>query len=135
MIKGSCLCRNIKYQITGELGDITNCHCTSCRKAHSAAFSSVAAVKIKDISFTSGYELLKAFESSAGKKRYFCTNCGSQIYAHREGQEHFILRLGTLDDDPNVRATQHIWVSLKAPWYEIENDGNLPQFNEWSDNR
>lgn len=135
MIKGSCLCRGIEYEISGDVGNITHCHCTTCRKAHGAAFSSVAAVKIKDFNFVSGEELLKSFESSVDKKRYFCSNCGSHIYAHRKETEHFILRLGTLDDDPKVRPANHIWVSLKAPWYSIEGDSKLPQFDEWPDDR
>jgi len=81
---GSCLCGNVKYEIRGDLGDIIHCHCTTCRKAHASAFSSVAPVDVDDFKVTSGSELLKFYESSPGKKRYFCSNCGSQIYAHRE---------------------------------------------------
>jgi len=135
MIKGSCLCGEIKYQVKGVLSDITHCHCTTCRKAHGSAFSSVSAVDINDFSCISGREHLKSFESSPGKKRYFCSNCGSHIYAHKEEQEHFVLRLGTLDDDPMVRPVNHIWTSLKAPWYEIKKDCQLPQFEEWPDDR
>jgi hypothetical protein len=135
MIRGSCLCGQVAYEISGELGDIIHCHCTTCRKAHGTAFSSVAAVQIEDFKFASGEDLLKSYESSPGKKRFFCSNCGSQIYAHREGQKHCIFRLGTLDDDPVVRPVKHIWVSLKAPWYEIESDCKLPQVEQWPDDR
>ncbi|MCG8428969.1 MAG: GFA family protein [Chromatiales bacterium] len=134
-MRGSCLCGGVQYEITGQLGDITHCHCTTCRKAHGAAFSSVAAVQIKDFNCLEGSEFLKSFQSSPGKRRYFCSNCGSHIYAHREEQEHYVLRLGTLDDDPEVRPVNHIWVSLKAPWYEIAEDAQLPQFSEWPDDR
>ena len=135
MIKGSCLCGQVKYEISGEMSDITHCHCTSCRKAHGTAFSSVSAVPIKQFHVLSGEKLLKSYESSPNKSRYFCSNCGSQIYAHRKPQEHYIVRLGTLDDDPKVRPTNHIWVSLKAPWYDIEHDGKLKKFETWPDNR
>ena len=135
MIKGSCMCGKVTYVIKGEIGDITHCHCTTCRKAHGSAFSSVAAVQIEDFEFTSGSELIKCFPSSPDKVRCFCSNCGSHIYAHREGQGHYILRLGTLDDDPGVRPVNHIWLSLKAPWYEPETDCNLPKYEEWADDR
>ena len=95
----------------------------------------MAAVQIEDFEFTSGRELIKCFPSSPDKVRCFCSNCGSHIYAHREGQAHYILRLGTLDDDPGVRPVNHIWLSLKAPWYELETDCDLPKFEEWSDDR
>jgi len=135
MIKGSCMCGKVTYAIKGEIGNITHCHCTTCRKAHGSAFSSVAAVQIEDFEFTSGRELIKCFPSSSDKVRCFCSNCGSHIYAHREGQAHYILRLGTLDDDPGVRPVNHIWLSLKAPWYEPETDCDLPKFEEWADDR
>lgn len=132
---GSCLCGGIKYEISGELGDITHCHCTTCRKAHGAAFSSVAAIESTFIKFTSGQELLKSYQSSPGKHRYFCSNCGSQIYAQRENQSHYILRLGTLDKVPEINAIDHIWVSQKAAWYDIQKDALLPQYKEWPDDR
>lgn len=135
MIKGSCMCGKITYGIDGHIGEITHCHCTTCRKAHGSAFSSVAAVQIDDFEFTSGESLIKCHQSSPGKSRWFCSNCGSHIYAHRESQKHYILRLGTLDDDPMVKPKNHIWVGLKAPWYEIEEDYKLPQFKEWPDDR
>ncbi len=128
MITGSCLCGNVTYTISGTVGDIVHCHCTTCRKAHGSAFSSVAAVA--DAHFNlSDTEQLKSFESSKGKKRYFCANCGTQVYAKRENTEHLILRLGSLDDDPESSEKQHIWVSQKAPWYSIDN--NLPEHQEF----
>ena len=40
MLKGSCLCGGVKYEIDGELGAVTNCHCSLCRKMSGSAFSS-----------------------------------------------------------------------------------------------
>lgn len=135
MVKGSCLCGGVKYEISGEMGEITHCHCTTCRKAHGAAFSSVSAVRLENFKVTAGEEILKFYESSPGKKRYFCPHCGAHIYAHRQTQQHIILRFGTLDDDPGVRPVNHIWMSMKPPWYEIETDCKLPRFAEWPDDR
>jgi hypothetical protein len=135
MIKGSCMCGDVRYAIQGNIGEITHCYCTTCRKAHGSAFSSVAAVQIGDFKFVSGESLIKCYKSSPDKVRCFCSNCGSHIYAHREGQKHYILRLGTLDDDPMVKPVNHIWLSLKAPWYDLETDCSLPKYEEWADER
>ena len=133
MIKGSCLCGQVKYEISGKLSSVGHCHCITCRKAHGSAFSSVAAVNDNDIKFSVDKNMLKFYESSPGKKRYFCSNCGSQIYAKRDNQSHYILRLGTLDNDPLVRPEYHIWLEQKAPWYEIKTDHKLPMFRTWQD--
>ena len=129
------MCGAVEYAIRGDIGDITHCHCTTCRKAHGSAFSSVAAVQIDDFEFISGADVIKCYNSSPDKVRCFCSNCGSHIYAHRGGQKHFILRLGTLDDDPETRPVNHIWVSQKAPWYDLEKDCDLPKYDEWADDR
>lgn len=128
MTKGSCLCGKVNYEITGKLGDIVHCHCQTCRKAHGAAFSSVAAVSDSDFKLK-GEHMLKSFESSKGKKRYFCSNCGTQVYAKRENTQHIILRLGSLDTDPASPEKAHIWVSQKASWYTINQ--HLPQLAEF----
>jgi hypothetical protein len=128
MIDGSCLCGQVKYEISGSVGDIVHCHCRTCRKAHGSAFSSVASVDDVDFKLI-GADSLKSYESSSGKKRYFCSNCGTQIYAKRNGTRHIVLRLGSLDDAPGSMERCHIWVSQKADWYSINAD--LPEHREF----
>lgn len=70
-MKGSCLCRGVKYEIIGELSDALNCHCSMCRKAHSAAFRSRARVNTSDFKWVQGEELVTYFESSPGNHRGF----------------------------------------------------------------
>ncbi len=127
LIRGSCLCGKVTYEVSGDVGEIVHCHCVTCRKAHGAAFSSVAAVQNEDFTLT-GEENLNRFESSSGKHRYFCSNCGTQIYAKRDKTNHIILRLGSLDSDPMTKERSHIWVSEKADWYSISN--KLPEYLE-----
>jgi hypothetical protein len=82
-----------------------------------------------DFVVTSGHALIKAFESSPGEYRHFCTECGSPIYARiREGKGTVSVRCGTLEDDPLMRPTAHIYVASKAPWFEIHDQ--LLQFAE-----
>jgi len=38
MLRGSCLCGQARYEISGKLYDPLNCHCSMCRKAQGAAF-------------------------------------------------------------------------------------------------
>lgn len=48
MLRGSCLCGGVRYEITGPLSGALNCHCSMCRKAHGAAFRSRARVRAAD---------------------------------------------------------------------------------------
>jgi hypothetical protein len=117
-VVGSCLCGTIRYAASG-LGAIGHCHCETCRKAHTAAFSSVARVARANFRWTQGEDALSWFESSPGKRRYFCSRCGSQLTAGWVHEDELILRLGSLDTDPQSQAVAHIWTSDKAPWYDI----------------
>ncbi|WP_261844320.1 GFA family protein [Aliamphritea ceti] len=134
MITGSCLCGAVKYSLNGPMGEIVHCHCETCRKTHSSAFSSVAAVADTDFNLQVAVNQLGCFESSPGKRRYFCQACGSHLYAKRDNTEHVILRLGSLDDssltvENTPRERNHIWVSQQANWYQ--RDAELPAFDEY----
>ena len=124
-ITGSCLCGAVNYQISQNIGDIVHCHCIKCRKAHGAAFSTVAKIDDKNFSIT-GEEKLNRYQSSSGKTRCFCSNCGSQIYAKRDNTDFIILRLGTLNDDSMIdsqfQEVKHIWLAEKACWYEVHSE-------------
>lgn len=125
-ITGSCLCGEIHYSINQSVGDVIHCHCIKCRKAHGSAFSSVAKIESEHFSLNNASQHLKSYQSSAGKHRYFCSNCGSQIYAKRDNTDFIILRLGTLNDgsmeNTEHQESKHIWLSEKANWYELHSE-------------
>jgi hypothetical protein len=128
MLSGSCLCGDVAYEIDGALGPLGHCHCRTCRKAHSAAFATTARVERPRFRWTRGEGSVASFESTPGKRRFFCPRCGSQLMAAWDGAPYVILRVGSLDSDPVGRPAVHIWTSEKAPWHEIT-DG-LPQLAE-----
>ena len=75
-----------------------------------------------------GAEHLGSFESSRGKHRHFCNNCGTQVYAQREGKKHVILRLGSLDTTLDANEFAHTWTSHSVDWFDL--DGDLPRYAE-----
>ena len=134
MVTGGCHCGAIQYQVSGEIRGFMHCHCRTCRKINGTVYGSSGMARTSDFEILSGAEQLTDYESSPGKHRCFCNRCGSHIYAFYERQQEFIvLRMGTLDGDPHVRPDAHIWVSQKAPWYEIRDD--LPQFDQELESR
>jgi len=124
MLKGSCLCGAIRYESDGPPGPLLNCHCETCRKAHGAAFATTTRVPRAGFRWTDGEELLSSYESSPGKRRHFCSRCGSQLVAAWDAEDEIIIRVGSLDTDPGSKPVVHIWTDLKAPWYDL--DARLP---------
>ncbi len=128
VMKGGCLCGKISYRISGNIVGINYCHCKQCQKASGSAFATSAAVNIDEFKITTGKNYLKAYQSSEGKDRYFCSHCGSPIYSHRRHANTVYIRLGTLDDDPVKRPEVHIFTTEKAGWHKITD--NITQLNE-----
>jgi hypothetical protein len=92
-LKGSCLCGAVRYEADQLDLPIGHCHCTTCRKAHAAAFATTAGVMRDHFRWQSGEDKLAAYESSPGKLRRFCSVCGTHLVAERSSQQHLILRL------------------------------------------
>lgn len=132
-MRGSCLCGAIAYEIDAPAERIVHCHCQTCRKAQSAAFSSNTFIPREHFRWIHGQELLSFYESSPGKSRYFCSVCGSHLVAMRENQPHVIVRVATLDEDPNVSEFAHIWTSHDLPWLDYR--AELPSYPEFAPNK
>jgi hypothetical protein len=126
MISGRCLCEKITFEIDSNLRETAYCHCTKCRRASGSAFAVNAVFKAKAMKWLTGRKLIEEYESSPGKFRAFCRNCGSPIYARHLGQPKWLsIRLGVLDGDPGIRPSAHFNVGSKAPWFTVTDD--LPQ--------
>jgi hypothetical protein len=127
MLRGSCACGRVRYEIRGALiGPVTYCHCWRCRKHSGSSFGTTAGVKAAEFFVVSGERLLSSWESSPGVQRFFASCCGSPIYKRQQASPALIgFRLGTLDTDPSRRADMHFMVGSKAPWVELHD--SLPQ--------
>ena len=130
MLKGSCLCGTVNYEVHSELGPIIMCHCKICRKANGTAYATNAPISKQGFKLLSGEQALAEFESTPGMLRIFCRNCGSPIYSRRPHLPDVIrLRLGTLDTPITSKPAAHIFVGSKAEWEDIQDA--LPQNPEW----
>ena len=131
MYEGSCLCGSIQYRIEGELSDFGYCHCKSCRKASGSAFGANAGFERRNFSLSDPSGVLREYESSSGKTRAFCSNCGSPIYAYLTTTPDLVrVRLGSLDMPFTKHAKAHTFVSDKASWEFIHDD--LCRFDQWA---
>lgn len=127
-MRGGCHCGTVRYEID-RLDSLGHCHCVTCRKTHAAAFVTTGRVPRESFRWLQGEEKLSAYESSPGKKRYFCSVCGCHIVAAREGASYVILRAASLDDDPGIRPQRRIWRSHDAPW--LFEDRAIPSYAEY----
>lgn len=129
-IGGSCLCGGVRFEVTLPFSDANYCHCSRCRK-HSGAEAGVQArVARERFRLVAGEELIRVYEPDDGAVKAFCSVCGSSLFGRTwpHGDE-ISIRLGTLDDDPEIRPQLRTFVDSAAPWSELPDDG-LPRFSE-----
>lgn len=132
--KGGCLCGKVRFEIMGEIKSIIMCHCSQCRKAQGSAFATNGIVDVDNFTFVSGEDELTSYETSPGKKRYFCKQCGSPILSRIKSVPATVrVRLGTISSDIAERPVAHIFASSKANWEDIEDD--IPQFETYEPGR
>jgi hypothetical protein len=127
VLRGSCLCQGVAFEVHGQVIDLLYCHCSMCRKAHGSAFRARGKVLTSEFRWVRGEQLVRYFESSPGQHRGFCSVCGSNLVTKMTDKPKVLgLALGVLDDDPVNRPICHVHVASKAPWHEIADE--LPQF-------
>jgi hypothetical protein len=121
---GSCLCGQIRYDVSGPLRPVVYCHCTQCRK-QSGHFVAATSAADGDLS-VDGAEKLRWYAATVSAKRGFCSNCGSLLFWKANGSAKTSIMAGGFDDPTGIGEGHHIFCADKGDYYEI--DGGLPQY-------
>jgi hypothetical protein len=77
MLRGSCLCGGIVFEIAGEVPGIGQCHCSLCRKVSGVGSAAAIAISADRLKWISGQDLLQGFQRPSGYGTSFCRVCGS----------------------------------------------------------
>ena len=126
MLKGTCLCGAVRFEIEGTLERQPEaCHCSQCRKQSSHFF---VAVNVRRKAQTiHGGDKVAWYRSSAKVERGFCSVCGSSLFWNPtiEGYEWTAVAMGAFDSPTGTRLAKHTFMGDKGDYYEI--DDGLPQ--------
>lgn len=127
MIKGSCCCGAIKFELSAPPTMMGTCHCSRCRKLGASTF---VFVKREHFHWLEGQECVTNYQPNLPYKytRCFCKQCGTSLGEVSSQEASFPIAANTLDDDPQVHNTFHEFVTNKPAWYEICDDAK--QFPE-----
>ena len=120
---GGCLCGAIRYTISAPITELRACHCVHCQRASGSDGTVAAFVPRSGFKIDKGEAKRFTTKADSGRTlvRYFCADCGSPIYSHRETTPDMLgVRAGTLDDSSDLRITTHIWASMARPWSHID---------------
>ena len=122
-VSGGCYCRAVRYRARGVKPQVTECHCSQCRRQSGHRYATTGA-KTSDMEIE-GADKVTWFRATPNAERGFCSVCGSTLFWKRSGQDYSAILAGTIDEPNDLVLTKHIFVSDKGGYYEI-NDG-LPK--------
>jgi len=113
---GSCLCGEVRFEVTGEFDGFFLCHCSRCRKgtgsAHAAnLFSSRAA-----LDWLAGEAQVQTYSVEGTRhQRSFCGACGSAV-PRKHPLAGVVVPAGSLDTALGMTPTAHICCASRADW-------------------
>jgi len=123
-IKGGCLCKATRYEISEDILKTGICHCRSCQQATGSGFYPFIVVKSDAIKITGD---LKEFTKigGSGKKVHegFCSNCGSTLFGRPEVWPHIrTVSASSLDNPELFHPEMDAWLEDAQPWVELKSD-------------
>lgn len=69
-----------------------------------------------------GAQHIGRYDSSAWAERGFCTRCGTHLFYRLKARDHYILWLGTFDDQSPFKVVNEIFVDEKPASYALAGD-------------
>jgi hypothetical protein len=128
-IEGGCYCKQVRYDITGEIGMKIQCFCRECQYVTGGDSLLTFAVPKDGFAITQGE--LKDFrrdDLESPVTRQFCPNCGTHITSiAMPGM--VLIKAGTLDDRSNFDGPGMAIYTCDAQPYHAVPEG-IPTFEK-----
>lgn len=133
---GECLCKAVQYEITGDLPDFYQCHCSQCRKVTGSANNTGTFVKQTHFKWLCGEGAISSFRGEDGYRSDFCYHCGSPVPNPVKETDFMWIPVGTLQlsETDSAKVAAHLHTDSKANWDQICGEAKCyqtqPEFEE-----
>ena len=118
-MKGGCQCGNIRFEIKGELGKASICHCRMCQKAFGNFFAPLVSVRGASVIWSNEPS---RFQSSNLVKRGFCEKCGTPLTY--EAPDGLAIAIGAFDRPETIEPLVQFGIEGRIAY--------LDHINQWS---
>ncbi len=115
-MKGQCLCGGVKFEISGEVPDLYQCHCSECRKVTGSSANAATFVNLESFRWISGEELISSFKKDSGYRSDFCSVCGSPVPNPLGDTNKMWVPAGLLEEAEPISVAVHIYMNSSAEW-------------------
>ena len=118
ILKGSCLCGSVRFEIAGEPKRFYHCHCSRCRKATGTGHASNLFVQPGRLEWLAGEDQVRAFKVPQAIRftNNFCGTCGSRLPRQAKDSDIVMIPTGSLDDEPPLKPQARIFSGSRASW-------------------
>jgi len=119
LTEGGCLCKAIRYGISGVPLSSIVCHCTTCRRASAAPAVAWLTIDRGQFHFLCGSP--RIFQSSRDVVRRFCEICGTQLTYETAGSPNTIdVTTASLDTPDLYPPTMEVWLEYRLAWQKSD---------------
>ena len=128
-LQGSCLCGEVRFDVTEPFETVAQCHCASCKKISGGTGTVSGRVRSGAITILAGEELLRSYQPLEGTSKTFCSRCGSNLFGGGwPDSPTASVRLSALDAPFDRKPEAHSFVRSVAAWETLPDDG-MPRFD------
>ncbi len=133
-LNGSCLCGEIKFEISAPFDEFSLCYCKRCRKATGTGRSSVLISSPSQLRWTKGEGKIKRWDlpTASSFATSFCSECGCPLPRLTRNGEFAVIPAGSIDSDLPVTPKCHEHYESKANWVCLD-ETHLPVFDGGSE--
>jgi hypothetical protein len=134
VLRGSCLCGGVTYEVRAPFIRFAHCHCARCAKATGSGHATNLYVVPDRFRWTAGAELTIRYDlpTALSFATTFCRRCGSPLPHHTRSGREIVVPAGSLDDVPSLQPRGRIYWDSRAPWSCDGDDlPRSPEYPEW----
>ena len=116
--KGGCACGAVRYECTSEPQLAFNCHCRDCQRISGAPF--ITAILVPEDALTingNTHGHTQDGDSGGSLTRYFCSDCGSALFAKVEAFPGVLgIKVMSMDDPSWISPSMDFYTKSAHPW-------------------
>lgn len=117
-INGSCLCGDVRFEVSNQFKLFHLCHCHQCQKISGSAHVSNLFVNKDAIKWLSGLDSIQRFDVPGRQiSSVFCVKCGSPVPYISGSGKALIVPAGSLNGEPNIAPQNHIYMQDSREWH------------------
>ena len=116
IIRGSCLCGSVAFELRATPRPVILCHCIQCRKTSGHY---VAATQVDQEDLIVERDSIRWYKSSEAAERAFCSTCGSNLFWRRFGSPKVSVFAGLLDGTTGLEVEGQLYPESAGDYYAL----------------